>query len=224
MAWHNGKYVAYYRVSTLRQGQSGLGLDAQRKTVADYLNGGNWKLVEEYVETETASGKKHRPQLEAAIAACKKHKATLVVAKLDRLYRNVHFITKLLEDKVDFVCCDMPEATTLTIHILAAVAQHEREMISERTKVALQALKARGAILGSPNPEVGSKIGNAVKQKNADDFARNLKPIIRDIQGSGLTTLREIARALENRGIKTPRGGTTWHASQVSNIIRRKKK
>lgn len=224
MAQHQGKFVAYYRVSTLRQGQSGLGLDAQRNAVVDYLNGGKWQLVEEYVETESASGKKHRPQLEAAIAACKKHKATLVVAKLDRLYRNVHFITKLLEDKVDFVCCDMPEANKLTIHILAAVAEHEREMISERTKVALAALKERGEILGSPTPEVGSKIGNAVKRKQADDYARNLQPIIRDIQDAGMTTLREIARALEGRGVKTPRGGTTWHPSQVSNVLNRKVK
>lgn len=224
MAQHQGKFVAYYRVSTLRQGQSGLGLDAQRSAVVDYLNGGKWQLVEEYVETESASGKKHRPQLAAAIAICKKHKATLVVAKLDRLYRNVHFITKLLEDKVDFVCCDMPEANKLTIHILAAVAEHEREMISERTKVALAALKERGQILGSPTPEVGSKIGNAVKQKQADDYARNLQPIIRDIQDAGLTTLREIARALEGRGVNTPRGGTTWHPSQVSNVLRRKLK
>lgn len=222
MAQHNGKFVAYYRVSTLRQGQSGLGLDAQRKTVAEYLNGGNWSLVEEFVEVESGSGKKHRPQLEAAIAACKKHKATLIVAKLDRLYRNVHFVTKLMEDRIDFICCDMPEANKLTIHILAAVAEHEREVISERTKAALAALKARGAELGSPTPEIGSKAGNKVKVQKADKYASNVKPIISSLIESGAaTTLREIARALQNRGIKTPRGGEVWHPSQVSNIMKR---
>jgi DNA invertase Pin-like site-specific DNA recombinase len=223
MAQHNGKFVAYYRVSTLRQGQSGLGIDAQRKTVSDFLNGGNWSLVEEFVEVESGSGKKHRPQLEAAIAACKKHKATLIVAKLDRLYRNVHFVTKLMEDTVKFKCCDMPEANNLTIHILAAVAEHEREVISERTKVALAALKARGVELGSPTPEIGSKAGNKAKVEKADKYAFNVKPIIFSLIESGsATTLREIAKALQNRGIKTPRGGEVWHPSQVSNIMKRK--
>ena len=224
MAQHNGKFVAYYRVSTLRQGQSGLGIDAQRKTVSDFLNGGNWSLVEEFVEVESGSGKKHRPQLEAAIAACKKHKATLIVAKLDRLYRNVHFVTKLMEDTVKFKCCDMPEANNLTIHILAAVAEHEREVISERTKVALAALKARGVELGSPTPEIGSKAGNKAKVEKADKYAFNVKPIINSLIESGsATTLREVAKALQNRGIKTPRGGEVWHPSQVSNIMKRGK-
>ena len=224
MAQHNGKFVAYYRVSTLRQGQSGLGIDAQRKTVSDFLNGGNWSLVEEFVEVESGSGKKHRPQLEAAIAACKKHKATLIVAKLDRLYRNVHFVTKLMEDTVKFKCCDMPEANNLTIHILAAVAEHEREVISERTKVALAALKARGVELGSPTPEIGSKAGNKAKVEKADKYAFNVKPIISSLIESGsATTLRGIAKALQNRGIKTPRGGEVWHPSQVSNIMKRGK-
>ena len=224
MAQHNGKFVAYYRVSTLRQGQSGLGIDAQRKTVSDFLNGGNWSLVEEFVEVESGSGKKHRPQLEAAIAACKKHKATLIVAKLDRLYRNVHFVTKLMEDTVKFKCCDMTEANNLTIHILAAVAEHEREVISERNKVALAALKARGVELGSPTPEIGSKAGNKAKVEKADKYAFNVKPIISSLIESGsATTLREIAKALQNRGIKTPRGGEVWHPSQVSNIMKRGK-
>lgn len=222
MPQHTGKFVAYYRVSTARQGQSGLGLDAQRKAVVDYLNGGQWSLVEEYVEVESASGKKNRPQLEAAIAACKKHKATLVVAKLDRLYRNVRFVSQLMEDHIDFVCCDMPEANKLTIHILAAVAEHERDVISQRTKAALDALKRRGVKLGSPSPTIGSRQGNKSKQKIADDYARNVQPIIKDIQDSGATTLREIARALQKRGVKTPRGGDAWHPSQVSNVMGRK--
>lgn len=224
MPKHSGKFIAYYRVSTLRQGQSGLGLDAQREAVATYLNGGDWKLLQEFVEVESGSGKKNRPQLEAAIEACKKHKATLIVAKLDRLYRNVHFVTKLMEDGIDFICCDMPEMNKLTIHIMAAVAEHEREVISERTKAALAVLRGKGVKLGSPTPKVGSKIGNNAKREKADKFAANIQPIIREIIDEGRTTLREIATTLENRGVKTPRGGSKWHASQVSNLMNRRLK
>ena len=144
-----GKFISYLRVSTDKQGERGYGLDAQRKAVADYLNGGNWQLVEEFVEIE--SGKRNdRPQLAAALAACKRHKARLVIAKLDRLARNVAFIANLMDGKVDFVCCDMPQATRLTIRVLAAVAEHEREMISERTRNGLAAAKAHGVKLGGP--------------------------------------------------------------------------
>ena len=127
-----GKYIAYYRVSTDKQGESGLGLEAQRKAVDDYLNGGNWERVETYTEIE--SGKKtHRPELEKALTACKKGKATLVIAKLDRLARNVHFISGLMESGVRFVACDMPNANDFMLHIYAAVAQEERRLISQRT-------------------------------------------------------------------------------------------
>jgi DNA invertase Pin-like site-specific DNA recombinase len=133
MTAHRGKFFSYLRVSTDKQGERGYGLDAQRKAIADYLNGGSWQLLGEYVEVE--SGKRNdRPQLEAALAACKRHKAKLVIAKLDRLSRNLAFIATLMERKVDFVCCDMPEANRLTIHIIAAMAEHERNMISDRTK------------------------------------------------------------------------------------------
>src|SRR5213080_3501248 len=146
---HQGKFIAYFRVSTDKQGKSGLGLEAQRNAVLDYLNGGRWSLVQEFVEVE--SGKhSDRPQLTAALAACKKHKAKLVIAKLDRLSRNLAFIATLMESGVEFVAVDMPEANKLTVHILAAVAEHEREMISERTKAALKAAKARGTRLGNP--------------------------------------------------------------------------
>ena len=135
MPRHGGKWVSYLRVSTDRQGQSGLGLEAQRKAVLDFLNGGQWKLAEEFVEVE--SGKRNnRPQLAAALAACKRLKARLVVAKLDRLARNVAFISRLMESGIEFVAADMPFANKLTIHILAAVAEHEREAISARTKAA----------------------------------------------------------------------------------------
>ena len=133
MSPHYGKFVAYFRVSTDRQGKSGLGLDAQREAVMNYLNGGRWSLVDEFTEAE--SGKRSdRPELEKALAACKKLKAKLVIAKLDRLSRNLAFIAALMESGVEFVAVDIPHANKLTIHILAAVAQHEREMISERTR------------------------------------------------------------------------------------------
>jgi DNA invertase Pin-like site-specific DNA recombinase len=144
-----GKFIAYYRVSTERQGKSGLGLDAQRTAVLDYLNGGGWKLLGEFTEVETGKGRNalaRRPQLRAALEACRKHKATLLIAKLDRLARNVFFVSGLMESGVEFVAVDMPMANRLTVHILAAVAEHEREMISQRTKAALAAAKARGVI------------------------------------------------------------------------------
>src|SRR5262245_12406288 len=138
-----GRFIAYYRVSTDKQGKYGLGLDAQRKAVLDFLDGGKWELVGEFTEIE--SGKRNdRPELEKALAACKKHRAKLVIAKLDRLSRNVAFIAMLMDRKVDFVCCDNPTAAKFTIHILAAVAEHERDAISARTKAALAAAKANG--------------------------------------------------------------------------------
>ena len=143
-----GRFVAYYRVSTEKQGRSGLGLEAQRRAVEAFLNGGSWKLVHEFTEIE--SGKRaERPMLAEAMRAAKKQKATLVIAKLDRLSRNVAFIANLMETGVDFVAADMPQANKLTIHILSAVAEHEREMISQRTRAALSAAKNRGVRLGN---------------------------------------------------------------------------
>ena len=133
----DGKFIAYYRVSTEHQGVNGNGMAAQRKAVEDYLNGGRWKLVAEFTEVEC--GKRNdRPELEKALVACRKHKAKLVIAKLDRLSRNVHFISGLMERKVDFVACDMPSANAFMINVYAAVAQEERRMISDRTKAGLQ--------------------------------------------------------------------------------------
>ena len=174
MSKHSGKWVSYLRVSTDRQGRSGLGLEAQRQAVTDYLNGGNWALVSEFVEVE--SGKRSdRPQLAAALAACRKHKAKLVIAKLDRLSRNVAFIASLMDGNVDFVCCDFPTANRLTLHILAAVAEHEREAISVRTKAALAAVKARGTKLGNPNLAAVNGLAVAANKAEADRFARNIK-------------------------------------------------
>ena len=143
------RFVAYYRVSTDRQGRSGLGLEAQQKAVRDYLDGGAWEIVAEFVEVE--SGKRSdRPELARALDACRKRKGKLVIAKLDRLSRNLAFIATLMELGVEFVAVDNPHANKLTIHILAAVAEHEREAISERTRAALAAAKARGTMLGTP--------------------------------------------------------------------------
>src|SRR5271168_1613901 len=143
----NGKFISYLRVSTARQGASGLGLEAQREAVRNYLNGGRWTLVQEVVEVE--SGKRNdRPAIAEALRLCRLHRATLIIAKLDRLARNVHFISSLMESGVEFVAVDFPQANRLTVHILAAVAEHEAKAISERTKVALAAAKARGVRLG----------------------------------------------------------------------------
>jgi DNA invertase Pin-like site-specific DNA recombinase len=214
-----GNFVAYYRVSTDRQGQSGLGLEAQRAAVMNYLNGGNWKLVAEFTEVE--SGKNSdRAQLRAAQTACKKHKATLIIAKLDRLSRNVHFLSGLMEAGTKFVAVDNPNANKLTIHILAAVAEDERERISARTKAALAAAKARGAKLGNPRLADACAQVNAARQEAADAFAANILPIIHQIQNSGISSLRGVARALSARGIRTVRGGE-WTAVQVSDILRR---
>jgi DNA invertase Pin-like site-specific DNA recombinase len=152
MVRHRGKFVAYYRVSTARQGLSGLGLEAQQAAVQNYLDGGSWELIGEFTEVE--SGRKtERPELANALALCKKHNATLVIARLDRLARNVHFISGLMETKVKFVACDMPEATPFMLHIYAAVAQEEARAVSARTKAALAAAKQRGVRLGATGAE-----------------------------------------------------------------------
>lgn len=219
-----GKYVAYYRVSTARQGRSGLGLDAQRSAVADYLNGGSWELLGEFTEVE--SGKRNdRPELARALDACRKQKATLVIAKLDRLARNVHFISGLMESRVDFVAVDMPTANRLTVHILAAVAEHEREAISARTKAALGAAKARGKRLGWANPARQDRAraaarGAAGNRARAARFAANVLPVVRAIRAAGVSTLEGIAAALNARGIKTARGAV-WYASTVRNLLAR---
>jgi DNA invertase Pin-like site-specific DNA recombinase len=148
MAPSASRFVAYYRVSTDRQGASGLGLEAQRQAVARYL--GRGRLLAEFTEVESGRRHTNRPELLTALALCRKWRAVLVIARLDRLARNVAFIANLMESSVDFVACDMPQANRLTIHILAAVAEHERELISQRTKAALAEAKRRGTKLGNP--------------------------------------------------------------------------
>ncbi len=219
----SGKFVAYYRVSTAKQGASGLGLEAQQAAVRAYLNGGSWKMVAETVEVE--SGKKNdRPKLSEALALCRVHNATLIIAKLDRLARNVAFISNLMEAGVEFTAVDFPQANRLTIHILAAVAEHEASMISTRTKVALAAAKARGTRLGSPTKEIASRASEGaaasvvVRTAKATKRASDLLPIIRDVQAAGHNSLRKIAAVLNERGIPTARGGE-WSAVQVQRVI-----
>src|SRR3954468_4294414 len=199
----SGKWVAYYRVSTAKQGASGLELEAQREAVASYLNGGNWQLVAGFTEVE--SGKRNdRPELAKALAACRRTGAALIIAKLDRLARNVAFVSNLMEAGVEFTAVDFPTANRLTIHILAAVAEHEREMISARTKAALAAAKARGTRLGNPNglsAEARTR-GTAVavaKRKAAADRVADLRPIVEEIKASERTSLRAIAAELDAR-------------------------
>lgn len=218
----NGRFVSYLRVSTSRQGASGLGLDAQRQAVAGYLNGGNWELIAEVVEVE--SGKRNdRPKLAEAIRLCRLHNATLVVAKLDRLARNVAFVSQLMESGIDFVAVDFPQANRLTIHIIAAVAEHEAAMISQRTKAALAAAKARGKKLGGFRGSVISdearQASQAARKGKAKARAADLMPVIDEIKACGVTSLNGIAQALTAKGIPTARGGNVWTAVQVQRVL-----
>jgi DNA invertase Pin-like site-specific DNA recombinase len=220
-----GQFVAYYRVSTARQGKSGLGLEAQKKAVAEFLNGGSWQLTAEFVEVE--SGKHDdRPQLEQALAMCELSGATLVVAKLDRLSRNLAFLAKLQESGARFVAADMPEANELTIHIMAAVAQAERKAISLRTKEALAAAKARGVRLGGNRGNLedlrkGPARSAEVRSRQARERALKVRRQIESISAGGQKySLRQIADVLNARGITAPRGGP-WHAAQVKAVLQR---
>jgi DNA invertase Pin-like site-specific DNA recombinase len=214
-----GKWVAYYRVSTDRQGESGLGLEAQKAAVATYLNGGRWTLLAEYTEIESGKRDDNRPQLAAAMAQCEMTGATLCIAKLDRLSRDAHFLLGLQKSGVEFVCADMPEANKLTIGLLAVVAQHEREQISARTKAALAAAKARGTILGGykGGPVPDGRIGVVAKRAKADAFAARVRPAIEAMQGK---SLNEIAAALTEQGVRTAQGGA-WTATAVRRVLAR---
>jgi DNA invertase Pin-like site-specific DNA recombinase len=216
------KYVAYYRVSTERQGRSGLGLEAQQEAVRGFTQGGT--IVAEVVEVE--SGKRNdRPKLAEALRLCRLHQATLVIAKLDRLARNVHFVSSLMESGADFVAVDFPQANRLTVHIMAAVAEHEAAMISARTKAALAAAKARGVKLGGDRGNIcaiaaeGRLAAARRRAADADRRASDVAPVIAELKGAG-ASLRRIAEELADRGIPAPRGGT-WSAVQVSRVLAR---
>ncbi|MDP2259938.1 MAG: recombinase family protein [Caulobacter sp.] len=219
------RFVAYYRVSTKRQGDSGLGLEAQQDAVRRFIAGA--ELVAEHQEVESGS-KADRPALEAALRDCRIHHGTLVIAKLDRLARSVAFISRLQEAGVDFVAVDLPHANTFTVQIMAAVAEHERRLIAERTRAALRAAKARGVRLGGrrdghrieDHAERGRQRSAEVRTAKADALASDRLEIVRAIQGRGITTLRGIAQELNSRFIPAPRGGL-WSAGQIKRIIAR---
>jgi DNA invertase Pin-like site-specific DNA recombinase len=216
-----GKFISYLRVSTARQGRSGLGLEAQRQAVETFLNGGSWKVIKEFVEVE--SGKKaDRPQLQKALQACRVFGAKLVIAKLDRLSRDAHFLLGLEQAGVDFVCADMPHANRLTVGIMAMVADEERRLISERTKAALAAAKRRGVMLGGDRggrlTAKARQAGHDANAAQARQRAKDLAPIIAEMQAAGTTSARAIAAGLEQRGVPTARGGK-WSSVQVMRLL-----
>lgn len=222
-----GTFIAYYRVSTDRQGKSGLGLEAQRETVKAFLNGGDWTLAAEYVEIESGRASA-RPELAKALARCRVMGATLIVANVSRLTRSVAFLSRLLEAGVDVRFCDLPQIEGPTgrflLQQMVAVAELEAGLIGQRTKAALAAAKARGQKLGNPtnlrNQEAGRERGRAARTEAADSRAADLAPIVADIRSAGSTSLREIAAGLNERGIPATRGGA-WSAVQVRRILER---
>jgi DNA invertase Pin-like site-specific DNA recombinase len=244
----DGKWISYLRVSTDKQGATGLGIEAQRAAVTDFLNGGRWKLIKEFVEVE--SGKRNdRQQLADAVKACRVHGAKLVIAKLDRLSRDAHFLLGLEKAGVDFVATDMPNANRLTVGIMAMVAEEERRMISKRTKDALAAVRARGKGLGGRRRKfVRDASGKVIKDADgkpvySDEVANgspaareaathatreraalkaaDIGPTIRTLQAAGATSLRAIAAALNEQAIPTARGDGLWTAMQVSRVLQR---
>jgi DNA invertase Pin-like site-specific DNA recombinase len=217
-------YVAYLRVSTDKQGKSGLGLEGQQAAIDGFLKDTDTLLQPPFIEVE--SGKNNeRPKLLEAVAMCKRTGATLLIAKLDRLARNVAFIANLMEAGVPFVAIDMPMANKFMLHIMAAVAENEREMISQRTKAALKAAKARGVKLGGDrgyrplSPPDASK-ATVVRKARADQAAFSVLPLIRDLQVQGVTSLNALASKLNERGQQTPRGGA-WTATAVKRALAR---
>lgn len=217
------RFVTYLRVSTQRQGQSGLGLEAQRRAVQDYATTAGAEVLTEFVEVE--SGKKNdRPKLAQAMKRCRLTGSVLLIAKLDRLSRDAHFLIGLEKAGVEFVAADMPQANRLTVGIMALVAQQEREAISARTKAALVAAKARGVVLGGyrGGPVVdhaaGTQAASEARRKSARAFAEDVGPLVQELSAAGLS-LRQVAARLEEQGIKTARGGGGWTAAGVSRVL-----
>jgi DNA invertase Pin-like site-specific DNA recombinase len=220
--------VSYLRVSTARQGASGLGLEAQRAAVQSFADTGGHTIVAEFVEVE--SGRKaDRPQLTSALGTCRLHRATLVIAKLDRLARNVAFIAGLMNGNVEFVACDMPHANRLTLHLMAAMAEHEREMISQRTKAALQAARARGVRLGNPNGATAllrgcseaARTSSVARQAKASQHAAAVAQTLADLTSAGMSN-GEMAAHLNRQGVPSPSGGG-WYPEQVRRTVQRLK-
>ena len=217
--------IAYFRVSTQQQQRSGLGIEAQRATVQQFAAAERLTIVAEFVEFESGKGADaldRRPQLAAALAAAKGSKCSVVVAKLDRLSRDVAFVSGLMAQRVPFIVAELGrDADPFMLHLYAALAEKERRLISERTKAALRAKKAAGARLGNPsNLCVAGSLGRIAQAQAADDFAANLMPVIRAIRNAGAATLSEIASALNARGVRSARGNN-WHRSSVRNLLAR---
>ncbi len=211
------QFVAYYRVSTQKQGEDGLGMAAQAKAVTDYVNSRNGTIINHFIEVE--SGKRNnRPKLQTALHVCRRDKATLIIAKLDRLARNVHFISGLMEAGIEFVAVDNPNANRLMLHMLAAFAEHEREQISQRTKNALKAAKERGVKLGRYGAEVLAPQNRSLGMANITRY-RN---ILEQLRAEGYTTTRAVCEQLNLRQIPTAKGGSAkWHIPTVYNLLKR---
>jgi DNA invertase Pin-like site-specific DNA recombinase len=219
----NTKFVAYYRVSTARQGRSGLGLDAQRSQVEAHIRSIGGHLVAEFIEIE--SGKlADRAELRKALTACRLRRATLIIAKLDRLARNVAFVSALMDAGTEFVAVDNPHANKFTVHVLSALAEHERELISSRTRAALTAAKARGVVLGRPqnlsNRRLGARRSADARAARAKAAASEIRPVIDDIRRNGAASLRAIAAALNEFGYRTS-CGSEWTHIQVRSVLDR---
>jgi DNA invertase Pin-like site-specific DNA recombinase len=218
--------VSYCRVSTDRQGKSGLGLEAQQAANRRFAEAAGLTIIAEHIEVETGKGADaldRRPKLAAALAQARKARCPVLVAKLDRLSRDVHFISGLMAQKVPFLIAEMPEADPFMLHIYAAVAQWERDKISKRTREALAAAKARGVKLGNPRKVALSKAqkaGQAANAEAADRFAANVLPIVLKLRHEGIVTLRDLAAELTQRGVRTARGGQ-WSTSSVRNLLAR---
>jgi DNA invertase Pin-like site-specific DNA recombinase len=224
----NGSFIAYYRVSTDKQGRSGLGLEAQRQAVEAYLNGGKWSIIADFTEVESGRNA-DRPALAQALAAARLHRAPLVVAKVDRLTRSSAFLSRLLEAGVDVRFCDLPQIEGPTgrfmLQQMASVAELEAGMISVRTRAALQAAKARGVKLGgnrgvSLDAET-SATGRAFQTARSEARAADLAPTLSALKAEGVTSLGALAKALTERGIPTARGGSVWTPMQVSRVLAR---
>jgi DNA invertase Pin-like site-specific DNA recombinase len=218
-------YVGYYRVSTVGQGQSGLGLEAQQEAVRRHVNDG--VIAASFTEVESARSA-DRPQLALALRECRRRRAILVIAKLDRLSRNVRFIADLLDSNVEIIACDMPQANKFMLHIMSAIAQHECEMISKRTKEALAAARARGVKLGGSRSHrftdaerhKGSAAGSSARRAKSLGLVAEIAPVIAELRAEGRTTLAALADGLNRKGITTPRG-CIWKPAQVQRIIQR---
>jgi len=215
------KFVAYYRVSTKQQGLSGLGLDAQKSVVLNYISVQQGALIKDFTEIESG-GKNNRKMLNEALTYCQLTNATLLIAKLDRLSRDAHFLTGLMKSKINFICCDQPHANQLTIGLLAILAEHERKICSERTKAALAAAKRRGIRLGNPRIHEISNQDTAPARAqyimNTQTFYEQLAPVINDIKTKGITSYLGIAKYLNELGFQSRRGGK-FYASTVKLII-----